>query len=400
MHVVIVGSGPSGLVLSLLLSKAGIKVTLLDAGSTVDDRPRAAHYAPSAIRVLREAGVLDDVRKEGFIPRDFTWRKRDGSKVASIMDTVESRGPDGLTVLPLNMLGQVLLAHAMKKANIEIKWNHTVTSVGQDDTSVWAEAKLKDGTVVKTTGDYLCGCDGANSEVRKSLFGDVFEGKTWDAQIVATNVYYPLHDFGFSDINNIIHPEDYYMAAIISKDGMWRVSYGEDPSFTIEQVRANQPIKFERMLPGNPKPSDYKITNVGPYRIHQRCAESFRVGKITLAADAAHLVNPFGGMGLTGGIVDVGGLAECLIGIEKGLANDDILDKYSEIRIQKWKDYINPISSDNFLRVSATDPENPFEKDELLRLVKSMEDDETGEIKKSFDESVYDICHDFKQYYN
>ena len=176
------------------------------------------------------------------------------------------------------------------------------------------------------------------------------------------------------------------MAAIISKDGMWRVSYGEDPKLNIDEVRANQPIKFERMLPGNPKPGDYKLTNVGPYRIHQRCAESFRVGRITLAADAAHLVNPFGGMGLTGGIVDVGGLAECLVGIDRGLADEDILDKYSEKRIEKWRDYINVISSDNFLRVSATDPERPFETDKFLAFCKKMEEDKTGQMKKEFDE--------------
>jgi 2-polyprenyl-6-methoxyphenol hydroxylase-like FAD-dependent oxidoreductase len=175
------------------------------------------------------------------------------------------------------------------------------------------------------------------------------------------------------------------MAAIITKDGMWRVSYGEDPNLSMEEVLKNQPAKYERMLPGNPKPGDYKLTNVGPYRIHQRCAESFRVGRITLAADAAHLVNPFGGMGLTGGIVDVGGLAECLIGIYKGVADNDILDKYSEKRMEKWRDYINPISSDNFLRVSATDPENPFETDKFLAFCKQMEEDETGKMKKDFD---------------
>lgn len=152
-----------------------------------------------------------------------------------------------------------------------------------------------------------------------------------------------------SDVNNIIHPQDYYMAAILTRSGLWRVSYGEDPSLTHEQILANQPAKYERMLPGNPKPGDYKLMNVAPYKIHQRCAEKMRVGKILLAADAAHLVNPFGGMGLTGGIVDVAGLTQCLVGIERGWAGEEILDRYCEVRRGKWRDFINPISSDNFL---------------------------------------------------
>jgi 2-polyprenyl-6-methoxyphenol hydroxylase-like FAD-dependent oxidoreductase len=187
-QVIVVGAGPSGLCLALILGKAGIKTTLLDAGATIDDRPRAAHYAPSAIRVLRTAGVLDDVRRVGFIPGNMTWRKIDGTPIASIRDSPETRGPEGLTVLPLNLLGQVLMDHAEKNENITIKWNHKVVDVGQDETSAWAVFRGEDGIETKYTGDYLCGCDGANSQVRKSLFGDSFPGHTWDAQIVATNV--------------------------------------------------------------------------------------------------------------------------------------------------------------------------------------------------------------------
>jgi 2-polyprenyl-6-methoxyphenol hydroxylase-like FAD-dependent oxidoreductase len=118
----------------------------------------------------------------------MTWRKIDGTPIASIRDTPETRGPEGLTVLPLNLLGQVLMDHAEKNENITIKWNHKVVDVEQDGTSAWAIVRGKDGTETKYTGDYLCGCDGANSQVRKSLFGDSFPGHTWDAQIVATNV--------------------------------------------------------------------------------------------------------------------------------------------------------------------------------------------------------------------
>src|SRR5271156_5874205 len=139
------------------------------------------------------------------------------------------------------------------------------------------------------------------------------------------------------------------MAARISNDGMWRVSYGEPPGLSFDEVNklshgglivsqlvARQPMKYELMLPGHPKPGDYKLENISPYKIHQRCAEKFRVGRVLLVADAAHLCNPFGGLGLTGGIVDAGGLSDCLIGLAYGVADESILDKYDEIRRAMW----------------------------------------------------------------
>ena len=82
------------------------------------------------------------------------------------------------------------------------------------------------------------------------------------------------------------------MAAKITKDGMWRVSYGEKPGLSREELIARQPMKYEIMLPGHPKPDQYKVVNVSPYKIHQRLAEKMRVGRYLLVADAAHLCNP------------------------------------------------------------------------------------------------------------
>ena len=69
--------------------------------------------------------------------------------------------------------------------------------------------------------------------------------------------------------------------------GMWRVSYGEQ-SLSREELIARQPMKFEAMLPGHPKPGDYELAAINPYKIHQRLVEKMRVGRICLAADAAH----------------------------------------------------------------------------------------------------------------
>jgi 2-polyprenyl-6-methoxyphenol hydroxylase-like FAD-dependent oxidoreductase len=82
------------------------------------------------------------------------------------------------------------------------------------------------------------------------------------------------------------------MAARITNDGMWRVTYGEIAGLTKEQYIERQPAKYRAMLPGHPEPSEYRLTNISPYKIHQRLAEKLRVGRFLLAADAAHLCNP------------------------------------------------------------------------------------------------------------
>lgn len=82
------------------------------------------------------------------------------------------------------------------------------------------------------------------------------------------------------------------MAAKITPDGLWRVTYGDTWGLSTEEYLERQPMRYEQLLPGNPKPGEYKLVNASPYKLHQRCASSFRVGRFLLAADAAHLCNP------------------------------------------------------------------------------------------------------------
>ena len=82
------------------------------------------------------------------------------------------------------------------------------------------------------------------------------------------------------------------MAAKITKDGLWRFSYGEILGLTNDELRQRLPAKFETVLPGHPKPGEYEVVNFSPYKIHQRLAKQMRVGRFLLAADAAHLCNP------------------------------------------------------------------------------------------------------------
>ncbi|KAF6841697.1 FAD binding domain-containing protein [Colletotrichum plurivorum] len=399
--VVIVGAGPSGLLLALLLAKHGIPVQILEAQDYLDQQPRAAHYGPAAIPDLKRAGILDEIRRRGMMLSTFVWRRlEDHSKMAAFdISSLGDVGGEDLraTCLVLQELDQLMLDEFLNKHHGTISWEHRVVGLGQDADHAWVDVETSEGKK-RIEADYVVGCDGANSAVRKGLFGDEYPGFTWDAQIVATNTYYDFEGkFGWRDANFIIHPEHFFMAAKIDNDGLYRVTYGEDAGLSAEELRARQQEKFRTMLPGHPGPDEYEMVNFAPYRMHQRCAPKFRVGRFLLAADAAHLCNPWGGLGITGGFVDVGGLYDCLAGIWDGVADEGILDLYCEKRREKWKTVIDPVSQDNFRRVSDKNPATRVERDGFLQMCQRSEKDEG--LERALAMGTFDVRYDFTQHY-
>jgi 2-polyprenyl-6-methoxyphenol hydroxylase-like FAD-dependent oxidoreductase len=158
-------------------------------GIELDTKPRATHYASAAVEELNRAGVLEDVRAQGFTPSGVAWRKIDGTFLAATQNKVVLDDPNRTVCLPLNKLGRIMYDHIQKCPTATVLWGHEVTAIEQDEKSARVTAKSAEGE--KTfEADYVVGCDGANSKVRRLLFGDwEFPGHTWDEQIVATNVY-------------------------------------------------------------------------------------------------------------------------------------------------------------------------------------------------------------------
>lgn len=174
--------------MSLLLAKQGVRVQLLDASSTLDKQPRATHYGPPAVAELVRAGIAEEVRQRGFTPKTVCWRKLNGEYFAGLDGSILDGDSDRLICLPLDQLGEVLHKHILLQPTADLKWNHKVTGIGQDEQKAWVEVDTLEGPE-KLEADYIIGCDGANSQIRRSLFGDWnFPGRTWDEQIVATNV--------------------------------------------------------------------------------------------------------------------------------------------------------------------------------------------------------------------
>ncbi|KAJ4185830.1 hypothetical protein NW755_008282 [Fusarium falciforme] len=131
--VIIVGAGPSGLLLALMLAQSSIPVTLLDMKSDLDKNPRATHYPAPSMHELNRAGVGDDLRERGFMPAGATWRKLDGTPIVTLDAGNVSHDPDRMVCLPLDQLYEIFRKHLLKHQNVNILFNYKVTGIGQNE---------------------------------------------------------------------------------------------------------------------------------------------------------------------------------------------------------------------------------------------------------------------------
>ncbi|KAK3075894.1 hypothetical protein LTR53_000323, partial [Teratosphaeriaceae sp. CCFEE 6253] len=381
------------------------------AAPTLNESPRATHYGPPAIQLFRKAGVLAEIRRDGYMPETICWRKLNGERICGYDRSLlhdDGLDGDGLTVYWVGRLCALLEREMKTRTGIGVKWDHKVTAItaGLDakDTSATVEVEQPGGQTTTYTADYIVGCDGGNSTMRRLMHGQRnFPGFSWDVPIVATNTMIDLDRFGWEDTQFVIDPVHWFMAARIGKhedpkQNIWRISYGEEAGLSNDELMERQEMKFEQMLPGNPKPSEYQILNKSPYRVHQRCVEKMKKGRLLLAADAAHLCNPFGGLGLTGGICDVGALLQCFEGLQKGVADDRILDVYCETQRRMWHDIINPVSTANIRRLHLQDPETVLEDDEMMRMIQRADTD--TEFSKELQAAANELVYDYTQHYH
>ncbi|KAK0703225.1 hypothetical protein B0T26DRAFT_864030 [Lasiosphaeria miniovina] len=326
--IIIVGAGLSGLLLALLLARAGVAVELLEMTHELETNPRASHYTSDSCVIFDRAGILEQVRTEGFSPNGVSWRNKldaDKTRLVALSNPDPAPGEENdppfrhrMVCLPLHWLGKILETAVLAQPTASIRYDYKVMELGQDDDRAWVGVEAPNGITETREAAYVVGYDGANSTVRRRLFGDwVFPGFTWDRQIVATNMYYDFSPYSYDNSQFFVHPKHWHMVAKIQTDGLHRVTYGEVVGLTLDELRARQLAKFQAVLPGNPTPEQYRLINFSPYKVHQQCVGKMRVGRFLLAADAAHLSwcgQSGGAQCLTGGIADVGSLYEAFVG--------------------------------------------------------------------------------------
>lgn len=95
------------------------------------------------------------------------------------------------------------------------------------------------------------------------------------------------------DSNIFMHPQDAWLAFRSSQEeGLWRLIYREQAGLGEDELLARHEDKLREILPGHPSKTEYQIVRIQPYKIHQRCVERMRQGRVILASDAAHLCCP------------------------------------------------------------------------------------------------------------
>jgi 2-polyprenyl-6-methoxyphenol hydroxylase-like FAD-dependent oxidoreductase len=187
---------------------------------------------------------------------------------------------------------------------------------------------------------------------------------------------------GWDGGNYMVDPDHWGLVAKRGKGGLWRVTYGDVGGLSDEEYLERRAWHFEKILPGHPKPEEYRIEQTNMYKIHNRCVDKMRVGRILLAADAAHVCNPMGGYGCMTAVLDVGGLADCLVGLYEGKAGEEILDRYADVRRNIFLRYIDKRSIKNLERVAKSDPMTVVETDKFFGILKELEGDD--EARKQF----------------
>jgi len=324
--VIVVGGGPTGFVTALGLAQTGVRVLVLERDTKINDSPRAAVYHWSLLDGLERLGVREEAEQTGIVKDDYTWLiKRTDEHIRYRLNVLE-----GVTPYPYNInMGQDVLT-AMAKARLEKLSNATirlgaeVASLDQDEAGV--TATLTDGEDLRAA--WAIGADGAGSTVRQQT-GLTFDGFTWPERFVATNVYHDFVSAGYGLSTMVVDPEWGAVIVIIARDGLWRCTYMEDASLPEETFLDRVPAAYEHLLPGT---GGYTLSQAAPYKMHQRCASSFRKGRVLLAGDSAHITNPTGGFGLTTGLFDAYALWPTLAAIVLEGADPALLDTWAKER--------------------------------------------------------------------
>lgn len=342
--VIIAGAGPVGLATALGLARSGVEVKVLEREAQISHSPRALAYLFPVFPGFERLGVLEDLFREGLEVNGMNFVVFDsGEQIHHGLDPVA-----GHVDFPCNIhLGQdqvsrILLRHLSAFPNVEICYNTEVLGLEQDDKGVTVELSRSGERDSERTG-WLVGADGAGSAVRRGL-GLGFIGSTWADRFIATNIKYDFESHGFKPANWVLDPMYGAIVAKITGAGLWRYTYRESADLPVETYESRISKHLAQALPDH---GSYELMQSAPYKMHQRSAESFRVGRVLLAGDAAHVTNPTGGLGLMGGFLDAFVLYEALAAVIAGTADDSILSAYARERQRVFRDVVSPAATEN-----------------------------------------------------
>ena len=328
-QVLIVGAGPTGLVLGLWLAKVGLPFRLIDKKAGPGEGSRAMVVQARTLEFYRQLGFAADVIAGGFRVERFHLRNLSGEMASVPLGVVgkgESPYPFALS-FPQDE-HERLLIDRLRTAGHSVEWDTELTGFTQQTDGVRAVLR-KHGAEETWTGPYLCGCDGMHSVVRQGLAVG-FPGGTYNQLFYVADVEAEGRWSG-SDINGYIAEKTFCMVFPVRTAGMFRF-IGLVP----EPLQGRDHIEFDDLRKGVEKATGRHVKRVNwfsTYRVHHRVADHFRQRRVFLAGDAGHVHSPVGGQGMNTGIGDAVNLAWKLAAVLGGQAAPGLLDSYEPERL-------------------------------------------------------------------
>ncbi|MCX4096871.1 FAD-dependent oxidoreductase [Nocardia sp. alder85J] len=343
--VVIAGAGPVGLTAALALARRGVDVTVLEQGPRLATESRASTFHPPTLEMLRELGVVDTLLRAGLVAETFQYRERGGDAIATLDMGVLA----GDTAFPYRVQCEQskltpILLDALP-ATAQVRFDHAVTGVetGPDGVAV----STNHGVV---RGDWLIGADGAHSAVRHGI-GAGFDGSTYPGRFLVASVDEELTGVlpGIAPINYVFDPDEWLV--LLRTPDHWRVllpTAGDTPD-DVELRRL--PERLTRVADLGRR---WRIAHATLYRVHERVTPDFRLGRVLLMGDAAHVNNPLGGLGMNSGIHDAVRLTTALADVLAG-APERVLDDAARQRHTVAVEHVQRTSRANWSHLHGHD---------------------------------------------
>jgi 2-polyprenyl-6-methoxyphenol hydroxylase-like FAD-dependent oxidoreductase len=330
--VLVVGAGPTGLMLANQLVRRGVPTLIIDRHAGPSLESRALGVQARTLEIYSHLGIVDralELGKRGT--GGNIWAN--GERRARI---ALSDAGDQVTPYPfLLVLGQDdnerIMADRLRELGSSVLWSTELVSLQQQEDSVTAVVKLPDGSDRNIQAAWVAGCDGARSSVRE-LSGIAFAGAAYEhvffvADTEMTGSMVP------DEVNVYLFKDGFHLLFPMRGSDHWRI-VGILPPV----LRDKADLEFDAVIPSlhheaGERLSIKSCTWFSTYRIHHRSAVRFRDRRCFLLGDAAHIHSPVGAQGMNTGLQDAYNLAWKLALVVKKHANPLLLDSYEQERV-------------------------------------------------------------------
>jgi 2-polyprenyl-6-methoxyphenol hydroxylase-like FAD-dependent oxidoreductase len=329
--VLIIGAGPTGLVLALWLTKLGVKVRIIDKTAEPGTTSRALAVQARTLELYRQLDLTDTVLKLGHkVPAVNLWVKGEPTRRLSFERIGSDLTPYSfLHIFPQDQ-HERLLIERLEALGVSVERRTELVSFTDEGERVIARLRGPEGREEICEASYIVGCDGARSTVRE-VIGAVFAGGTYrqifyvaDVEAAGPPLNGELHvDLDEADFLAVFPLAGQGRARLIGTVRDERADHADTLKFEDVGDRAIKHLKVDVR----------KVNWFSTYHVHHRVAEHFRKGRVFLVGDAAHIHSPAGGQGMNTGIGDAINLAWKLAAVLAGHAPDKLLDSYEEERI-------------------------------------------------------------------